>query len=193
MGDTGCLALSKKTVEQIIVSNNHYCIGLKGNQKKLLQTAQQTAQTQPPLSSYQEQDASHGRWVERTIRVFAAAPEWASQWQGLSAFVSVERRGIRDGNPFERHAWFILSQVIPAPQAASLIRGHRASIENQVNWVKDVVQGEDRSGIRAAQPATLMAFLRSWALTAFRKAGFDSFTKATRKFKHDLSKLFSLL
>lgn len=174
-------------------SENHYCIGLKGNQKQLLQAAQATAQTQSPLSCYQEQDSSHGRWVERTIRVFAALSESLSQWSGLRAFVRVERRGLRDGKPFERYSWYILSQVIPASQAASLIRGHRASIENQVNWVKDVVQGEDRSWIRAAQPATLMAFLRSWALTVFRKGGFDSFTKATRKFKHDLPKLFSFL
>jgi hypothetical protein len=117
----------------------------------LLQAAQQAAQAEAPLSCYQEQDASHGRWLERTIRVFAAAPEWASQWHSLSAFVSVERRGIREGKPFERQSGFILSQGIPAHHAASLIRGHRASIENQVNWVKDVVQGEDCSGIRAAQ------------------------------------------
>jgi predicted transposase YbfD/YdcC len=193
VGDVGCLALPKKTVAQIIASDNHYCIGLKRNQKKLFQAAEQTAQTQLRLSAYQEQDSSHGRWVERTIRVFAAPPEVASPWSGLSAFVAVERRGIRDGKPFERHSWYILSQVISAQQAASLIRGHRASIENQVNWVKDVVQGEDRSWIRAAQPATLMAFLRSWALTAFRHVGVTSFTKATRKFKHDLPKLFSLL
>lgn len=193
MGDARCLALSKKTVAQIIASHNHYCIGLKRNQKKLLEAAEQAAQTQVPLSTYQDQDFSHGRWVERTIRVFAVSGAVASQWDGLSGFVAVERRGVRDGKPFARHAWFILSQVIPAQQAASLIRGHRASIENKVHWVKDVVQGEDRSWIRAAQPATLMALLRSWALTVFRNAGVDSFTKATRKFKHDLPKLFSLL
>lgn len=183
----------KKTVAQIVKSENNYCIGLKRNQKKLVQAAEQTAQTQPPLSTYQEQDCSHGRWVERTVRVFAASPECQVQWSGLQAMVAVERRGIREGKSFKHQSWYILSQAIPAEQAAHLIRGHRASIENQVHWVKDVVQGEDRSEIRAARPATLMAFLRSWALTIFRRVGFESFTKATRQFKHDLPKLFSLL
>lgn len=158
-----------------------------------MQAAEQTAQTQPPLSLYHEQDSSHGRWVERTVRVFAAPPESQAQWAGLQAIVSVERRGIRDNKPFAHQSWYILSQVIPAEQAARLIRGHRASLENRVHWVKDVVQGEDHSEIRAARPATFMAFLRSWALTIFRRAGFESFTKATRQFKHDLPKLFSLL
>lgn len=193
MGNARRFALPKKTVEQIVTSQNDYCIGLKGNQKKLLQAAQQSAQTQPPLSQCQEQDTSHGRLVERRVCVFAAPPELSAQWQGLSAFVAVQRRGVRQGKAFEHDSWYILSQVIPAEQAAALIRGHRASIENQVNWVKDVVQGEDRSEIRAAQPATLMAVLRSWALTAFRKAGFKSLTQATRKFSHDLPNLFSLL
>lgn len=183
----------KKTVEQIVASENHYCIGLKGNQKKLLQAAQLVAQTQPPLSTYEAQDRSHGRCVDRTIRVFAAPSALQSQWSGLRAFVAVERRGLRGGKPFQCHSWLILSQVISATQAANLIRQHRATVENKLHWVKDALQGEDDSQIRAAQPATLMAFLRTWALTVFRNAGFDSWTKATRLFKHDLPKLLSFL
>jgi predicted transposase YbfD/YdcC len=183
----------KKTVEQIVASENHYCIGLKGNQKKLLQAAQHAAESQSPFSCTHEQDNSHGRWVERTIEVFAAPSELQSQWAGLRAFVALKRRGVRDNKPFEHHSWYLLSQVIPATQAASLIRHHRASVENKLHWVKDVSQGEDNSLIRAAQPATVMAFLRTWALTAFRNAGFDSWTKATRLFKHDLPKLLSFL
>jgi hypothetical protein len=62
-----------------------------------------------------------------------------------------------------------------------------------VNWVKDVIQGEDSSLIRATRPATVMALMRSWAMTAFRKEGYDSLSKAMRLYKHDLPKLFSFL
>jgi 3-methyladenine DNA glycosylase/8-oxoguanine DNA glycosylase len=180
-------------VEQIVVSENHYCIGLKANQKTLLQQAQRVAQGQSPLSESQEQDQSHGRYVERSVRVFAAPSAWMAQWQSLAALVAVERRGVREGKAFNCQSWFILSQVIPAKQAAAMIRQHRGSIENQVHWVKDVIQGEDHSLIRAAQPATLMALLRSWAMSVFRNAGFVSLTKAMRLFKHDLPKLLSFL
>jgi predicted transposase YbfD/YdcC len=176
-----------------VASANYYCIGLKGNQKKLLEQVQHTAQSQTPLSTYQEKDQTRGRSIERCVRVFAAPSVAQQQWQGFAAFVALERHGIRDGQPFYRQSWFILSQVISAAQAAEMIRNHRSSIENKVHWVKDVVQGEDRSGIRAAKPATLLAFLRSWAMTAFRNSGFDSLTKAMRLFKHNIPKLLSFL
>lgn len=183
----------KKTVAQIVASENHYCIVLKGNQKTLLKTAKHCTQTQVPLSTFQESDLSHGRQVERTIRVFAAPRELQSQWASLSAFVAVNRQGFREGKPFNSDSWYLLSQIIPASQAAGLIRNHRATVENQLHWVKDVIQGEDDSQIRGAQPATLMAFLRTWALTAFRQAGFKSLTKAIRLFSHNLPKLISFL
>ena len=149
------------------------------------------SQTELPLSEFQEQDNTHGRSVARTVRVFAAPAKLSQQWQGLAAIVAVERQGVREGIPFHRHSWFILSQVIPAQQAAALIRNHRGSIENKLHWVKNVVQGEDTCLIQAAKSATLMAFLRSWAISSFRKAGYDSIAKAMRLCKHDLPKLLS--
>ena len=83
--------------------------------------------------------------------------------------------------------------MLPASQAAQLIRGHRGTIENRLHWVKDVVQQEDASLIGAVKPATLMALLHSWAISAFRKAGHDSLTKALRLFSHDLPQLISFL
>lgn len=183
----------KKTVCEIIESGNHYCIGLKANQRKLLERAQQCAQTQVPLSAHESLDASHGRVVTRRVRVFAAPRELAQEWQALAAFVCVERSGVRQGQPFERQSWFIISQVIEAQQLACMIQTHRATTENKLHWVKDVVQGEDASLIRSPNPATLMALLRSWAISLFRKAGHSSITKAIRLFQHDLPTLISFI
>lgn len=181
----------KKTVCEIIESGNHYCIGLKANQPKLLEQAQQWAHTQAPMSESVRHDRSHGRVVERRVRVFQAPAELAHHWSGLAAFVAVERRGIRQGQAFERQSWFIASKLVDAHQFAEMIQAHRGTTENQVHWVKDVVQGEDASLIRSPNPATLMAFFRSWAITLFRKAGHSSITKAMRRFKHDLPTLLS--
>lgn len=183
----------KKTVTQIIESENHYCIGLKANQPKLLQQAQECGQRQCPLSDYHTRDTAHGRVVERRVQVFAAPVELAQEWTGLAAFVAVERSGIRQGQPFHRQSWFILSQIIEAQDAAAMIQAHRGTTENKLHWVKDVVQGEDASLIQSARPATLMALLRSWAISLFRKAGHSSITKAMRLFKHDLPTLLSFI
>lgn len=183
----------KKTVLQIVTSENDYCIGLKGNQGKLLAHAHQAAQAQRPLSESYALDSSHGRQVERRVRVFAAPPELQATWPKLAAFGLIERRGHRDGQDFESQSWVILSQAIPADQVGALVQNHRGTIENQLHWVKDVVYGEDDSGLHRAHPATLMAFLRSWAISAFRYAGHRSITQATRLFCHDLPKLLSFL
>ena len=185
--------IPKKTVGEIVASGNHYCIGLKANQRKLLEQAQQCAQSQVPLSCYRALDTSHGRVVERRVRVFAAPPELAQDWAGLAAFVAVERSGTRLGHAFQRYSWFIISQVIEAQQLASMIQAHRGTTENKLHWVKDVVQGEDGSLIQSSNPATLMALLRSWTISLFRKAGHSSITKAIRLFRHNLPALISFI
>jgi hypothetical protein len=184
---------AKKTVEQIVASKNNYCIGLKGNQPTLLKQAQYLAQTQMPLSHYYEKDLSKGRQVERQIEIFRAPTETSAQWSGLAVFASVRRWGIREGKPFDTQSWFILNQHLPAERVALLIREHRGAVENKLHWVKDVVQGEDRSSIRNARSATLMACFRSWAISAFRNANHSSITRAIRLFRHNLRKLLSFL
>lgn len=184
---------AKKTLKQIVASENQACIGLKANQPTLFKQAQQVTQQHPPLSQVQSHDSTHGRAVTRRIQVFAAPPAAVQAWPGLTAFAAVERWGERDGKSFHTQSWFILTQVLSATAVADLIRRHRGAVENQLHWVKDVVQGEDQSTLHAPKPAILMAFLRSWAISAFRHAGYDSITKAMRLCKHDLPKLISFL
>ncbi len=194
MVHVGCLAYPKKTVHEIVKRENHYCISLKENQPTLLAKAQQCATEQNPVSEYDAVlDHSHGRVVERRVRVFQAPAVLSETWDGLAAFAQVERVGIRDGHPFHTQSWFILDQCLPAHRVAQLVQDHRGTIENRVHWVKDVVQQEDASLIQASNPAILMALLRNWTLSIFRKAGHDSITKAIRFCCHDLPKLISFL
>ena len=185
---------AKKTASDIVESDNHYCLGLEGNQPKLMAQAQQSAEREAPISCDDAVlDSHHGRLVRRRVEIFPAPPTLSLIWSGLTAFARVVRSGIREGQYFRRQSWFILSQAIPAKQAAQLIQGHRATIENRLHWVKDVVQQEDGSLIHAAKPASVMALLRSWALSAFRHAGIDSLTRALRLYSHNLPKLISFL
>ncbi len=52
--------------------------------------------------------------LNRRVQVFAAPSHRVQDWAGLAAFVAVERWGIRQGQPFQRQSWFIVSQVIEA-------------------------------------------------------------------------------
>lgn len=194
MGHLRCLTYPKKTVHEIVTSGNHYCIGLKGNQPTLLEKAQQCASEHAPLSAYDAVlDHSHGRVVERRVRVFKAPSILSETWDNLAAFAQVERVGIRDGHDFHTQSWFILDQCLPAHRVAQLVQDHRGTIENRLHWVKDVVQHEDCSLLQASNPAIFMALLRNWTISIFRKAGHDSITKAIRFCCHDLPKLISFL
>ena len=188
----GRVARSKKTVSDIVESDNHYCIGLKGNQPKLLAQAQRCETTDIPVSVFDAVvDCSHGRLVERCVQVFEVSQDCSEDWANLAAFASVKRFGVRDGHSFQTQSWFILDQCLSAQRVAQLVQNHRGTIENRVHWVKDVVQREDASLIQAANPATVMSIFRSWAISIFRKSGYDSITRAIRFFRHDLPKLIS--
>jgi hypothetical protein len=107
-------------VREIVQSENHYCIALKGNQPKLLEQAQHCAERQAPISIDDAVlDSSHGRLVRRKVEVFAAPDVSDLGWARLAAFVRVERSGIREGKYFHRQSWYILSQVLPAVRAAT--------------------------------------------------------------------------
>lgn len=179
-------------MSDIVDSGNHYCIGLKGNQPKLLAQAQYCETTHIPVSVFDAVvDCSHGRLVERCVQVFEVPQDVSEDWANVAAFASVKRFGVRDGQSFQTQSWFILDQSLPAQSVAQLVQDHRGTIENRVHWVKDVVQHEDASLIQAANPATFISVLRSWSISIFRKSGYDSITKAIRFFRHDLPKLIS--
>jgi len=52
------------------------------------------------------------------------SPTTASERLGRfsAAFVAVERSGTRQGHPFQRQSWFIISQVIEAQPLATMIQ-----------------------------------------------------------------------
>ena len=122
-------------------------------------------------------------WNDATSGQLAAHLRGAANWPEVAAFAAVQRCGVRDGKRFCHDSWLILTACIDAVEVAHLIREHRGSLENRLPWGKDVVQQEEASGITAPQPATLMAWFRTWALSAFRKTGHDSLTKAIRRFQ----------
>jgi predicted transposase YbfD/YdcC len=55
----------------------------------------------------------------------------------------VERQGKREGKNFEEKTYFISSERLSAEAFLKAIQGHW-SIENQLNWVKDVTLKEDK-------------------------------------------------
>ncbi|MCA2658542.1 MAG: hypothetical protein IM496_08445 [Microcystis sp. M049S2] len=55
----------------------------------------------------------------------------------------MKRQGKREGKNFEEKTYFISSERLSAEAFLKAIQGHW-SIENQLNWVKDVTLKEDK-------------------------------------------------
>jgi predicted transposase YbfD/YdcC len=183
---------AKKTIQQLVEQGNHYVVTVKGNQGTLKQQFEQVQSAQRPVSAHVELDPSHGRWVERWTRVYAAPAAVVAAWPQAKRLIVVERYGEREGYVFGTTSYYLSDLELEAQAAALIIRGHR-DIENGLHWVRDVVLGEDASLITRRIPALNWSALRSIVLNLFRAAGQTSLTQAIRMLAHDIPALISIL
>jgi predicted transposase YbfD/YdcC len=182
----------KKTLEQIIESDNDYLVTLKANQGKLFEAVQRHFEQSEPLSVTTEVERSRERHVERTISVLAPPRQIDPAWVGVQRVVKVERRGTRSGKPFEETMFYLSSLKGDAQEFAQRIRDHW-QVENNLHWVKDVVLGEDKAPLCAGHALTNFAIIRTLVVNLFRLNGFASLTKGIRAVAHDIHQLFSFL
>ncbi len=68
--NTGCLALSKKTIQLIVENGNDYVITVKGNQPKLFQHLQALAAENQPVQRFTDVEKVRNRVTCRIINVF---------------------------------------------------------------------------------------------------------------------------
>ena len=181
--------MSKKTVEDVINSENDYLIQVKGNQKTLFRTIKETVQSQPAVSTYVSNELSRGRHEQRTVEVFVPPVNLTKTWAGLQRLIHVERSIRRKGNVSQKQSYYISSVgVDEAKIFAKGVRGHW-SIENRLHWVKDVVQHEDRSGIRRGNGIETLSLLKNVAINMCREHGFDSIKAAAIHYASNVKEL----
>lgn len=194
-------------MQLIVNSGNDYLVGIKANQRQLLNYAQTISQQLLPDAIDIHIERTRGRVVQRSVKVYELMDGIDSSWEKAQSLIVVERQGSRDGQPFETLSYYLSSLKTSALHFAHAIRGHR-DIENGLHWggsavggfpdlrqlpFKDVVFGEDTAPIRAYNAATNWSIIRTFVINLLRIQGYRSLTKALRFFCHDLNKLFSLL
>jgi predicted transposase YbfD/YdcC len=182
----------KKTLQQIIASDNDYLIALKANQGKLFEAVQLHFEQSQPISVTTSTEQTRQRQVEQTVTVLAPPAQMDPDWVGVQRVVKVERRGTRSGKPFEETMFYLSSLQLDAEAFAQRIRDHW-QVENNLHWVKDVVLGEDKAPLCAGHALTNFAIIRTLVVNLFRLNGFASITKGIRAVAHDIHKLFSFL
>jgi predicted transposase YbfD/YdcC len=102
----------------------------------------------------------------------------------LTSFITLKK--------FLKTNHYISSLISKAITLAKGIRQHWG-IKNRLNWVKDVIFGEDMAAFGNYNAATSWSIIRNIAINLARKGGYNSLNKAERFLAHDIDKLFLLL
>jgi len=110
-------------------------------------------------------------------------------WQGLQRVIHVERRFVRKGKKTLSHHYYISSLASDdAELFAEGIRGHW-SVENRLHQVKDVIQYEDKSGIKKGNGIETLSILKNMAINVSRELSFDSIKGAAIHFASNVKEL----
>lgn len=180
--------MSKKTVAEIIDSENDYIIAVKKNQPNLYQDIQKTVLENDPCDIDYTLEKNRGRREERAVFVYDHIENIDPDWKGLKSIIQVNRS--IDGA--EETNYYISSLSKTAIEFNQGIRDHWR-IENSLHWTKDVVFKEDNSKIKAQNAPENISLIKSWVMTLFRSNGFKSMTKAVRSVANDFNKMINLL
>ena len=169
----GC---QKTIARKIIDKNAHYVLGLKENQKSLLEDVVPYFENLPPQKKegYDVEksiEKGHGRIETRTTWTTSEVPwilEEHPEWAGLKSIAMVESiRKIGTKQSTERR-YYISSLDSNAKTLAEAIRAHW-SIENALHWVLDVSFREDFSRVRSHNAPQNLAVLRRVVLNLIRQ------------------------
>lgn len=178
----------KKTVETVRKAGHHYVVAVKGNCSKLYRCFKQLS-LENALSYTIDEQRHKGRVERRETWVYSTPPAVSEEWSGACRMVVQRRTGYRQNKRYEETAFYLSSvKRNEADYFAAGIRGHW-SIENRLHWVKDVQQGEDRSGLHNIQACILFSLFRSVGLTLYRLHSEDKWKEAVAKYGNRLDRL----
>lgn len=175
-------------------SQTPYLVGLKANQPTLYALAQQLYEHTIPIDIVTEYDPTHGRQVQRTVRVYPVPADLPKRWSsaGIQRIIWIRREGIRNGKSFDEVHCYLSNRCLDAETFMTQIREHW-QIENGLHWVKDVTFQEDDPPRRGGHAPISWAVLHSFFITIARQLSYHTVPEAMRALANRLDKIFPLL
>lgn len=192
--------MPKKTLENIVNTNNAAIVQIKDNQSMIYSEATGIAQEEKCLSTdYQKIEKSHGRMDLRRAKVFEVTKllkNTCSEWKEVKSIGEIKRtrkefdtREKRYKEPTIEHSYYAVTEIFTAGKLLKFVRDHW-KIENLNHNVKDVTFNEDKSRIR--KNPMVFAILRSFALNILRINNFKNISLAIFSLGLNFDKLLSL-
>jgi len=165
------LHCQRETCDLIVAEGGEYCLQLKGNQGNMKADTRAFIDDRNTdyIDEYTSTDADHGRVETRCTRVYQA-PEYLEEthkWPSLRSFVHVISRRELNGKSSQSERVYLMSETLPAREAACMIRGHW-QIENSLHWTLDVIMNDDQHRARKDNAPINFAALRRIALNVIK-------------------------
>jgi len=186
------IGVVQKTVETIVGTGNHYVIQLKGNQKTLFREAQRIIVEDSPLDRYEEHEKDHGRQSSWYVHVFDASESpKALEWKNLRRIIHVHKRTLntKTGKVSHNDRLYISDLYQTCAQ-----KYHEDwKIENNLHWVKDVIQNEDKNGFKQHNAPINISTLNSLALNIHSIFGKKSVSESQMIFCSNIRKTLKIL
>ena len=178
--------MPKKTLKQIVSTNNAAIVQIKDNQRMIYSQAIRISQEYECSSiGYQKIKKAHGRIESRRARVFEVTEvmkSTAGEWKEVKCIVEIKRtqqkfttREKRYKKPSIEYSYYASTEIYTARKFLKHIRDHW-KIENLNHYVKDVTFNEDKSRIR--KNPMIIAIIRSFALNILRLNNFENISMA---------------
>lgn len=187
--------IPKKTVENVLDSNNHLLVQLKRNQPTLHHAMVSYSDAESPQDSHKIHQSGKRNRIETRI-----ASTWLLEnnvgkeaWQDhFKILIRVERKVDRfntrkkNWDHSEETAYYLCDKVLTAEQANTIIRKHWG-VENKLHYIRDTRFDEDASRIRV-NPC-IFALLRSFAFNLLRFNNIENISLALYDNALSLSRL----
>ena len=179
-GDAGLAAAENAALVRGL--KKHFCFGLKGNQPKLCEYAEDVIALKQCPSRAKTVERAHGEVITRELWTHALKPGEVDFPGARFLLLARQSRAAQDGSVKQEYRYFVTSldtTVFNFQQLLELVRLHWL-IENRHNWTLDVILGEDerqpcrpsRSALEVVAWLRVLAFnmLSSWRTMLPREA-----------------------
>jgi predicted transposase YbfD/YdcC len=154
--------------QAVLDAKADYALGLKANNGPLYAAAERAfANAGDDAASFATEDKAHGRIEHRRASVLPAPIAARARLPGLKALGRIEAERTANGKTETDTRYIALSRKLTSAKMAEVVRAHWG-IENQLNWILDVVFDEDAARTRKDYGPENLAVIRRLAQNILR-------------------------
>lgn len=146
------------------------------------------------IDKYMTKEKQKGRIEHREYELYKIDYQQLPRgWNQIHRLIYVKRWGVRQNKAYKEEAYYISNnKKLDAKSFGRGIRNHWR-IENNLHWVKDVQQKEDKNRIVDRYLATIISILQTTVINIFRLNSEPSILMSNEKYANRVKMSYKLI